>query len=369
MIYPLLPTFLATSLAAGPAALGLIEGIAESTASLLKVLSGLWSDRLRVRKPLVTAGYSVSSVARPLIGLAGSWVGVLALRFADRIGKGIRTSPRDALIAEATPRELLGAAFGFHRSMDHAGAVLGPLIAAALLGAGLSLRGVFLLAAVPSAAVLLVLALGVREAPRALAERRRGAGTRQERLSPGFRRLLASTVLFTLGNSTDAFLLLRLGKAGVPASGVALLWSAHHVVKMASTYYGGRLSDGWGRKPLLLAGWLYYAAVYAGFAFFDSTAALIVLFLAYGVYYGLTEPVVGAWAAELSPGGLRGRAYGYYHGAVGGAALPASLLFGFLWNAWGMEAAFLTGSALALAASGVLLGVPAKSRDRSRGTA
>jgi len=359
MIYPLLPAFLASVLGAGAVVLGTVEGIAEATASLLKVASGFWSDRARRRKPLVLAGYGLAGACRPLIGLAAAWPHVLALRFGDRVGKGLRTSPRDALIADAVSPSARGAAFGFHRAMDHAGAVAGPLVAAALLAAGLSLRGVFLLAALPAAAVLATLIWGVRE-ERPLQQASTASPGHPERwtVSPALRRLLAALVIFTLGNSTDAFLLLRLGSAGISASGVALLWSAHHVVKMASTYFGGRLSDRAGRKPLLLSGWLWYALVYAGFAFATSPAALVVLFLAYGLYFGLSEPVERAWAADLSSKDHRGKAYGLYHGAVGIATLPASLLFGLLWTTWGASAAFLTGAALAALASCLLLTVP-----------
>ncbi|MBI5014007.1 MAG: MFS transporter [Deltaproteobacteria bacterium] len=362
MIYPLLPAFLAGTLGAGPAVLGMIEGVAEATASLVKILSGLWADRVRRRKPLVLAGYSLSGACRPLIGLAGSWVSVLGLRFGDRIGKGLRTSPRDALIADAVAPTVRGQAFGFHRSMDHAGAVLGPLAASGLLAVGVGLRSVFLLAAVPAAAVVLAILWGVREAasPDPAEPPGTPAAGSPLSLSPGFRRLLAAVTLFTLGNSTDAFLLLRLSGAGVTTSGVALLWSAHHGIKMVSTYAGGRLSDRLGRKPLLVSGWFYYAAVYAGFAVAVSRSGLIALFLAYGVYYGLTEPVERAWAADLSTRGLRGRAYGFYHGAVGLAALPASLLFGALWSSFGAPVAFFTGSALALASSVLLVFVPSR---------
>jgi MFS family permease len=207
MIYPLLPIFLASVLGAGAMALGLIEGVAESTAALLKVASGIWTDRARRRKPLVVAGYSLSGIMRPFIGLAAAWPAVLALRFADRVGKGLRTSPRDALIADVTDATARGTAYGFHRAMDHAGAVLGPLVAAVLLKlAGLPLRQVFLLSAIPAVAVLVVLLLGVKEpppppaavpaAPKVLAP--------WSALGPDYRRLLAAVLVFTLGNSTDA---------------------------------------------------------------------------------------------------------------------------------------------------------------------
>ena len=219
------------------------------------------------------------------------------------------------------------------------------------------------MAAVPGIAVMGTILFGVHEDSRPdLGVTSPADRGHPEKLSPGFVRLLAAVVLFALGNSADAFLLLRLSQAGVSVSWVALLWSAHHVVKMLATYALGRLSDRRGRRPLVLAGWIFYAAVYAGFAFSSQPAALIALFLAYGLYFGLTEPVERAWAADLSSQGMRGRSYGLYHGAVGMAALPASLLFGLLWTAFGAPAAFLTGAALALAAALVLLGVPEAKR-------
>jgi MFS family permease len=359
MIYPLLPVFLTTVLGAGPQALGLIEGVAESTASLLKVVSGRWSDRARRRKPLVVAGYSLAGAMRPLIGLATTWPAVLLLRFADRVGKGLRTSPRDALIADATPPAQRGEAFGLQRSLDHAGAVAGPLVAAALLTfVGLSLRAVFLLAVVPAVAVVVVLVGWVREVPRDTVEAHgRIIGAWRE-LGRPLHMVLAALLLFTLGNSTDAFLLLRLSSCGVSAAGVALLWSAFHIVKMLSAYAAGRVSDRLGRRPLVTAGWALYAVIYFAFAVADSQGAVIATFLAYGLYYGLTEPVERAWVADLAPPHLRGTAFGLYHGVIGLAALPASLLFGLLWQRFGATAAFLTGAGLALAATVLLASVP-----------
>lgn len=390
MIYPLLPVFLTVTLGAGAVALGAVEGLAEAAASVLKLVSGAWSDRAGRRKPLVVAGYTIAGIARPLIGAAGSWVTVLALRFTDRVGKGLRTTPRDALIADVTDPARRGAAFGVHRAMDHAGAVVGPLVAALLLSRGFEVRTVFYLAAVPAALTLVVLLVAVRERTRDAAapepgpndtgpatQRIRGGGDdaapdpaaarggrrgrsipRLSDLDPGLRRLLVALALFTLGNSTDAFLLLRLSDAGMAAGWVAVLWSAHHLVKAAAAAIGGPLSDRFGRRRSMLAGWLVYAAVYAGFALAGSPAALVVIFLAYGLYFGLTEPVEKAWAVDLAPAGSRGASLGAYHATVGLTALPASLLFGALWAVFGAPVAFLAGAALAFAASLLLLRVP-----------
>lgn len=355
MIYPLLPAFLTTVIGAGALSLGIIEGLAESTAALVKVAGGYLSDRAGRKKPFLYAGYGLAGLARPLIGLATAWPAVLLLRFADRVGKGIRTSPRDALIADVTEPSSFGAAYGFHRAMDHCGAVLGPLAASALLALGLGLRDVFLLAALPAALVMVAIALAVKERP--TAERTERKADEPPPLPSSAKTLLAAIALFTLGNSTDAFLLLRLADAGVPAAGVALLWSVFHLVKMASAWLGGRLSDRTGRKPMLAAGWLWYSAVYLAFALVESRGALIAIFLAYGLYYGMTEPVEKAWVADMAPGRARGRAFGWYNGVVGLAALPASLLFGLLWKACGPAVAFGTGALLALAATLMLTAV------------
>ncbi|MEO6741759.1 MAG: MFS transporter [Chthoniobacteraceae bacterium] len=366
MIYPLLPIFLASVLGAGAMALGLIEGIAESTAALLKAASGIWTDRTHRRKPLVVAGYGLSGMMRPLIGLAISWPIVLVLRFADRIGKGLRSSPRDALIADVTDQSARGAAYGFHRAMDHAGAVLGPLVAAVLLNfAGLPLRQVFLLSAVPAVAVMVVLLLGVKEKPLSRAEppAARKHLAPWSALGPDYRRLLLAVLVFTLGNSTDAFLLLRLSQIGISTAGIALLWSAHHVVKMIASYFGGRLSDRVGPRVMILAGWLFFAAIYLTFGWLHSAPWLIAVFLAYGIYFGLVEPAERAWVASLVPPELRGTAFGWYHCAVGLSALPASIVFGLLWQKWGASVAFTTGAVFAALAALLL----PRAREASQG--
>ena len=359
MIYPLLPLFLSSVLGAGALVLGFIEGVAESTASLLKALSGIWTDRCRRRKPFLWFGYGLAGLVRPGIALASSWPFVMAIRFLDRVGKGVRTSPRDALIADAVDPALRGRAYGFHRSMDHAGAVIGPLVAAALLSADLSLRTVFLLSAIPAVAVMVVLGAGVRESParpHAPARRLALAGNWQN-LGSGFRRLLLALLLFTLGNSSDAFLLLRLSGAGIPAASLAGLWSLHHGVKMVSSYAGGRLSDTTGRRGVIVAGWLVYALIYAAFAAVQTRWGLVALFVTYGVCFGLTEPAEKAWVADIVPERLRGTAFGYYNCVVGLGALPASILFGWIWQIWGAPASFLTGAAFALAATVALLAI------------
>lgn len=357
MIYPLLPVFLSSVLGAGPLAIGAIEGAAESVAALLKLASGWWSDRLPRRKPLVVAGYGLASIVRPLVGLATSVGQVLAIRLADRVGKGIRGAPRDALIADAVDPSERGRAYGFHRAADHAGAVAGPVLAYALLTWGkVSLRTVFLLAAIPAAAAMVTLILGVRESRRPVTRDGRGPSLERQGLDRRFWAYLAVLLLFTLGNSTDALLILRANELGVSAALVPILWAVLHVVKSVSSTPGGILSDRWGRRPLIIGGWLVYAVVYLGFAYASSTWHAWGLFVVYGLYFGMTEGVEKALVADLVPAGVRGAAFGWYNLTIGLAALPASLIFGGLWQAFGADTAFITGASLALvAAAGLYL--------------
>jgi MFS family permease len=367
IIYPLLPIFLTTVLGASASTVGAIEGAAETTSALLKLASGWWSDRVSRRKPLVVAGYALASLVRPLIGLAQSSTQVLAIRLADRVGKGIRGAPRDALIAESVPPSIRGRAFGFHRAADNAGAVVGPLIAFALLKwEQIPLRTVFLLAAIPGLLSVIVLVVGVRETPRSgiapAPSPTPKAGSpapslRAANLGRPFWTFFASVLLFTLGNSTDAFLILRANQLGVSVALVPILWAALHVVKSAAGVPGGALSDRLGRKPLILAGWAVYAAVYFAFGRATETWHAWALFLAYGLFFGLTEGSERAMVADLVGPRRRGTAFGWYNLAIGIGALPASLLFGVVWDRFGPTAAFDLGAALAVAAAVVLLAV------------
>jgi MFS family permease len=360
MIYPLLPVFLTSVLGAGPAALGVIEGIAESTASLLKLYSGYLSDRMRRRKGWIVAGYALSNVIRPLIAVAGSWLQVLVLRFADRVGKGLRTSPRDAVIADSTPPESRGTAYGFHRAMDHAGAIVGPLLATGLLLVFHDrIPTVFLLSFIPGTLAVVMLLTGLRERERTSCSRtsaRFNVRSAWAEMPGQFRQYLLIVLLFTLGNSSDAFLLMRAQALGVPVALLPTIWMVLHVVKMAFSVPGGLLSDRIGRKWVIVAGWVVYALVYTGFAFADEHWHAWTLFGVYGVYFGLTEGVEKALVADLAPVRLRGSAFGLYHLTVGFAAFPASLLFGLLWQSVGPAAAFGFGAGLALLA-GMLMGL------------
>lgn len=352
MIYPLLPVFLASTLGAGALAVGVIEGAAESVAALLKLVSGWWSDRLPRRKPLVLAGYTLASIARPLIGVAQSVAQVLALRVADRVGKGIRGAPRDALIADAIDPSQRGLAYGFHRAADHGGAVVGPLVAFALLAWwGASLRLVFLLAAIPAALAVVTIVWGVKETSRAHPAVAHAPDLRRGGLGRTFWWYLAVLLVFTLGNSTDAFLLLRAADLGVPVALAPVLWAMLHVVKSASNVPGGALSDRLGRRPLIIGGWVLYALVYVGFALASEPWHAWTLFAVYGVYFGMTEGVEKAFVADLVRADVRGAAFGWYNLAIGVGALPASLIFGAVWEAVGPAAAFLLGASLAVVAA------------------
>jgi len=361
MIYPLLPVFMATVLGAGALQLGVVEGVAEGIASLLKVFSGVLSDRMHQRKRLMVWGYSISSAVKPLMALAGAWPMVLLLRFLDRVGKGIRSSPRDALMSDIVPRQHWGSAFGFHRAMDNAGAVVGPLVAAALLTwGGLGLRDVFALAAVPSLLVVLLVVFGVQDPPPASTPARPKESLREgwHRMGTPYKRLLLAILVFTLGAASEAFLLLQLSRAGIPPAGVAALWAGHNAIRSGISYWGGWLSDKLGRKRLVAAGWLVFMGVFATFPLVSQPWALSGLFLLYGVFFGLTEATQRAWVSDLVGADLRGTAFGYYHGAIGLATLPASLLFGFLHQQISPHAAFFTSVALAGLALLLLLRVP-----------
>lgn len=352
IIYPLLPAFLTQILGAGPGYIGLIEGVAESTASVLKLLSGWLSDRLGRRKGLVVVGYAIAAVSRPLVAITSAPWQVLAVRFSDRAGKGLRSAPRDALLADSSARAAWGRAFSFHRAMDHLGAVIGPLLAFALTEAFAGrLRLVFVLASVPGILAVAVVAFGVRESASPHIPHASLPLVARQPVPRPLRTFLLIVFLFTLGNSTDAFLLLRAQDLGVPVAVLPLLWMVLHAVKSASSVPGGALSDQLGRKRVIAVGWLVYAAVYVGFAMARSPLAMWLLFAAYGFFFGFTEGVEKALVADLVEAADRGAAFGFYHLIIGVAALPASIMFGLLWASWGPGVAFGTGAGLATLAA------------------
>ena len=360
MIYPLLPTFLTSTLGASAGFLGVIEGVAESTAALLKLASGWWSDRVKHRKPLIVGGYALASLVRPLVAISQSAGQVLAIRVTDRIGKGIRGAPRDALIADSVDPSIRGRAFGFQRAADHAGAVIGPLLAFAVLRWGhIALRPVFLLAAIPGLIAVLVAAIWVRErdARPAVAPTDHPALT-GERLGGRFWMVLGVITLFTLGNSTDAFLLLRASQLGVSVALAPLLWALLHVVKSSTSTPGGMLSDRIGRKPTVIAGWTVYAVAYLLFARANAAWQAWAIFAWYGLHFGLTEGTEKALIADLVPASRRGVAFGWYNLAIGIGALPASVVFGLIWDRVGSATAFTFGAVVAGLSAAVLALLP-----------
>lgn len=378
MVFNLLPLFLAGALGVRTNVIGVIEGVADTTASLLKVFSGWWSDRLGSRKWLAVAGYGLSTLSKPFLYLASSWGGVLVVRFADRVGKGIRTAPRDALVAATVDERQRGLAFGLHRAGDTAGAALGLVLAliVVLVAQGNQVKlsrdtfqTVVLLSLIPAALAVLVLALGAHEVP--VKEKRAPVRLSLRGFDRRYRLFLLVIVLFTLGNSADAFLILRANKLGLSVAGVMGLLIVFNGVYALVSEPAGALSDRVGRQRLLLSGWLLYAAVYLGFALVNAAWQVWLLYALYGVYYGLTYGVSKALIADLVPRAQLGTAYGVYDAAVGLMALPASLIAGVLWDGvggWdglGASAPFAFGAIMALLATALLplaLRQPASSR-------
>ncbi len=361
MIYSLLPLFLTTVLKAGAASLGIIEGVAETTASILKFFSGYWSDKYKRRKPIFVAGYSISNVVRPLIGAAGAWWHVLLLRFSDRIGKGIRTAPRDALLADSAESGKRGITFGFQRAMDNAGAILGPLSAALILPLiDNNLSTLFYLSAIPGVVVLIIVFFFVKEVKPKKPARTLSLRGGLKEMDANFRYYLVVVLIFTLGNSSDAFLLLRASNAGIPEAQIPILWMVLNAVKAVTGIPGGSLSDRIGRKRVIIAGWVVYAAIYLAFGFTTHVAGIWVLFALYGIYFGLTEGAERALVADLVPEDRRGTAYGLYNLMVGIAALPSSIVFGLVWQYVGIVYAFVMGAGFAFLSSIMLLFVRAK---------
>ena len=370
IIYPLLPAFLALTLGASPFAIGLIEGFAESVAALLKLFSGYFSDKFEKRKFPVFLGYALASLTRPILAFAGSWQQVLAVRVTDRVGKGIRGAPRDAIIAGSVPEEIRGLAFGFNRAADHLGAVIGPIIAFVLLSYFASdpanptaqdYRRVFLYASVPVVLGLFVIVFFVKENPKAAGDTLAPKIKLSLREFDGnFKRFLFVIALFTLSNSTDAFLLLRAEQTGIAVAVLPLLWMFLHFSKVIFSLIGGDLSDKFGRKTLIFTGWIIYALVYAGFAFVNAAWQTWVLFLIYGIYFGLTEGVEKALVTDLVPPEKRGTAFGFYNLAFSITVFPASLLFGALWTTFGAETAFLLSAVVSICAAAMLLTIQPK---------
>jgi MFS family permease len=376
-IYPILPFFLTRVLGAGAVSLGIVEGAAEAVNSVLKIWSGRSADRARSKRPLVLLGYGVSSIARPFIALSTSWTHVFSVRVLDRVGKGVRGAPRDAMLANWTTPTTRGKVYGFHRAMDHLGAVVGPLLATAFLYAYPEhYRTLFALTIVPGAiAVTLIFFLpepavhaegaDAASVPSTTAiEPGHGAsGATPIAVSPDrtvtplpreFTAFIIVLAIFTLGNSTDAFLLLRLTDVAGSARFVPLMWAALHIVKATTSVVGGDWSDRIGRRAVIGLGWLVYAIVYAGFAVATTLSGLLTWFLIYGLYFGFAEGTEKALVADFAPADRRGFAFGIYTAVQGLGALAASVLFGVIWKWHGAATAFGAGAALALAATALL---------------
>ncbi|MBI2913965.1 MAG: MFS transporter [Chloroflexi bacterium] len=353
-IYPLVPLFLTSVLGAPLAAVGLIEGFAESTSSVLKTASGWLSDRWRARKPLVVAGYALSAAAKPLLAAAHVWPAALGVRFLDRAGKGLRTAPRDALIADATPAKLRGRAFGFHRAADTLGAVVGPAAGLGLLAAfNDNFRLVFVLALIPAAAGVALLAL-VREHKPAPDDGREARVPLRE-LGAGFYAFLGVSLLFALGNSSDVFLILRSKDLGLSNTEVVSAYIGFNAVYAVLATPAGIASDRLGRRNVIGLGFLVFAAVYLGFALAGGGALAWPLFAVYGFYMALTEGVGRAFVADFVPAASRATALGLYTGALGGMVLLSSVIAGVMWDQIDASAPFFLGGATALAAFVLLL--------------
>lgn len=359
MIHSVLPLFLVTQLSADVLMVGFIEGLAETVASVMKVFSGAFSDYLGKRKTLVVAGYGISLLVKPLYAVAQSSLVVLVARTADRVGKGIRGAPRDALLADSVTPEIRGAAYGLRQSLDTVGAILGPGIAFLLMSATRDdFRLVFWCGVIPAVLSVLLIAVGVREPEAKSSEKNRTNPLRWDALKQmgaSYWLLIATALIFNLGNSSDAFLLLRAQKAGVAANLIPLTMVVMSIVYSVSAYPVGLLSDYIGRAKLLIGGFLVYAVVYAGFANVASANQAWVLFALYGLHLGLTQGLISAMVADKVPESLRGTAFGFMNLSVGIAMLPASLLAGYLWDNVSIETPFIVGACFALLATVVFI--------------
>ena len=362
MLYPIIPIFLTVTLGAPVAFLGLIEGIAEGTASLMKVGSGWYSDRLSMRRPLVAAGYGLSAIGKVLLATAFHWPQVLIARTTDRFGKGVRTSPRDALIADSSLPEVYGRSFGFHRAADTAGAVIGPLIGLAILQiVGQNhLRPVLLAATVPGvlSVGLLVFVRERRRPPQPVAKATGSAKLDLSGASPVFWMFLSISLLFALGNSSDTFLILRAKDLGLSLSVVILMYVLYNAAYSLLSLPAGIVADRIGKRRLVTGGFFVYGLVYMGFALVGQGSAVWPLFLVYGVYMAFTDGQARAMVAELSPEERRGTFLGLYHTGIGLMALAASVIAGVLWDVVGKPAPFWLGASTGFAAAALMLALP-----------
>ncbi len=350
LVYAVLPLYIASM--AGPGALGIIEGVAEAAGSLFKLFSGILSDRMGSGKGLVVAGYGIASVAKPMMALAASWPFILVLRFLDRLGKGLRTSPRDAMLASSVEKEKRGLAFGFHRSMDNAGAVIGPLAASFLLARNMTLRQVILFSGLLGI-IVVMLALFLKE-PKRMPVARQEFSWKLEGFPSAFRRYLVVLSIFTLGNSSNMFLLFRAKELGLQDYQVPLLWALMSFSAMLFSTPLSALSDRIGRSTLIISGWIIYGLFYLLMGFDGSTSLLWPLFAFYGLFMAATEGAEKAYVADFSGPEMLGAAYGWFNLVTGFMLLPASILFGSIWKFTGYGAAFAFAACCSLLASFLL---------------
>lgn len=355
MVFPLMPHFLTAVLGASKATLGIIEGAADSLAALLRIFSGWASDRVGKRKPFIFWGYFLSSAMRPLYAFVAAPWHVFVIRMADRLGKGTRLAARDALIADSCDAEARGRAYGLQNAMDQFGAAVGPLVAGAMLASGMSFRSVFLWTAVPAAFVMVFIGFLVREVPSRAEAQPLSLSLRP--FSANFRWFLATVAVFTLANSSDAFLIQRMPEIGISLGWATVAWSCFSVLKGFVALPGGVIADRFDRRWVMLAGWLVYVAVYIGFAFASRPAPFLACLAAYTLFNALATSVQRAVVADLVPPHLKGTAFGLFYFAVGITALPASFLFGALAESFSPGTAFLTEAAIALVACAMLLAV------------
>jgi MFS family permease len=366
MIYPLLPLFLTQVLGAGVLFVGLIEGIAESVSSFLKLFSGWLSDRFQKRKGIILVGYTLASITRPIMGWVTSSFHVLFLRFFDRVGKGVRASPRDALLSQSCREDERGKAFGFQRMMDHAGAMAGPLIASLLMAVlTKNLRVIFYLSAIPAFFCLWILFRGVTDVIENRISSPPALKLHWKTWDKKFKYFLLIVTLFTLGNSSDAFLLLRAKDLGIDIISIPILWFFFHLSKTIFSVPGGSLSDRIGRRKVMILAWTVYGLVYLGFAFASKAYHIWLLFFIYGLFFGLSEGTERAWVADFVEESKRGTAYGVYNFFIGMATLPASLLMGLIWKAVGVQWAFSFGAGMALIAALLALVLMEEPQDKN----
>jgi MFS family permease len=345
MIYPLVPLFLSRVLGVNKSVIGLIEGIAESTASLLKVFSGWFSDRIGNRKWLMAAGYGISTLSRPIVALATGWHHVMGSRFMDRFGKGVRTAPRDTIIAESSEKTHLGRAFGFHRSMDTMGAVIGPALAFFFLGLfSNNYRSVFWLSMIPGAAAVLLIIFFIKEKKRASLPKAERPKLTFKHFDWRFKFFVAIATLFAIGNSSDVFLILRAQQLGIPTLMIPIVYLVFNLIYSLSAIPAGIAADRFGRKRVILPGFLLFAVLYYGFAVAKDAAAIWALFAFYGLFMGLTEGIQKAFLATIIPQDFKATAFGVYNTAVGFAMFPASLIGGWLWDHVSPSATFYFGT-------------------------